>query len=507
MVLVMHSQRLFLIIISSCFVALSSSASLPVKAVNLGGWLVTEGWITPWLFDDIPNRQMLDSTQVQLKSLKLNTYISAESGGDSVIVADRTSASGWETFKLWRVDETTFNLRVFQGQFVRVSTQSSRLVAKATNPSASEKFVIIRNSNNPSHVRIRAPNGLFVQAKTTNAVTADYSQEGTNNWGNNDPSVFEVTFVGGQLTGEFQLTNGYGSGAASVLTNHWSTYITEDDFRSMANDKLTAVRIPVGWWIASDQNPPKPFVGGSLQYLDKAFDWAERYNLGVIVDLHAPPGGSQNGNDHSGTRDGTKDWGTDESIDRTVGIIDFLASRYRQRSGLLAIELINEPWAPYVSLDRLTKYYRAGHQAVRKYTPNAYVILSNRLGHADRTELLQFAKDLDKSVIDVHYYNLYSDMFSSMTAQQNVDYVKNDRSKELSSIMVADGPSVFVGEWTGEFGHSGGASQKDYQTFAQAQLEVFGRATFGWAYWSWKNNDAHNHWSLKWMIDKGYISL
>lgn len=49
----------------------------------------------------------------------------------------------------------------------------------------------------------------------------------------------------------------------------------EDDFRFIANNGLNAVRIPVGWWIASDPNPPKPFVGGSLQALDNAFTWAE----------------------------------------------------------------------------------------------------------------------------------------------------------------------------------------------------------------------------------------
>lgn len=53
-----------------------------------------------------------------------------------------------------------------------------------------------------------------------------------------------------------------------------------------------------------------------------------KYNLGVIVDLHAA-NGSQNGDEHSGTRDGSKEWGTtDENIDQTVAVIDFLASRY-----------------------------------------------------------------------------------------------------------------------------------------------------------------------------------
>lgn len=33
--------------------------SFRVKAVNLGGWLVTEGWIKPSLFDGIPNNDLL----------------------------------------------------------------------------------------------------------------------------------------------------------------------------------------------------------------------------------------------------------------------------------------------------------------------------------------------------------------------------------------------------------------------------------------------------------------
>ncbi|XP_078164551.1 uncharacterized protein LOC144559405 [Carex rostrata] len=103
-----------------------------------------------------------------------------------------------------------------------------------------------------------------------------------------------------------------------------------------------------------------------------------------------------------------------------------------------------QPQAPGVTLDNLKKYYQAGYKAARKYTPDAYEILSSRLGPSDPTELLQFASNLDKLVIDVHYYNLYGDKFKSMTVQKNIDFVNNDRSKDLSTIMVANGPLIFV---------------------------------------------------------------
>ncbi|KAG1334546.1 putative glucan 1,3-beta-glucosidase A [Cocos nucifera] len=255
--------------------------------------------------------------------------------------------------------------------------------------------------------------------------------------------------------------------------------------------------------MASDPNPPKPFVGGSLQALDSAFTWAGKYNVKVIVDLHAAPG-SQNGNEHSGTRDGSQEWGkTDANIDQTVAVIDFLTARYAQNPSLLAIELINEPRAPGVTLDSLEKYYQAGYHTVRKYTSGAYVIMSNRLS-ADSTELLQFASGFQGSVIDTHYYNLFSNQFNGWTVQHNIDFINNDRSNDLATITRSNGPLIFVGEWVAEWEVTG-ATKEDYQRFAQAQLNVYGRATFGWAYWTLKN--VNNHWSLEWMIQNGYITL
>lgn len=78
------------------------------------------------------------------------------------------------------------------------------------------------------------------------------------------------------LGGEYQITNGYGPDRASqVLEEHRNTYITADDFRFLSENGLNAVRIPVGWWIAKDPAPPLPFVGGSVNFLDNAFTWAQ----------------------------------------------------------------------------------------------------------------------------------------------------------------------------------------------------------------------------------------
>jgi aryl-phospho-beta-D-glucosidase BglC (GH1 family) len=51
-----------------------------------------------------------------------------------------------------------------------------------------------------------------------------------------------------------------------------------------------------------------------------------KYGMKVIVDLHAVQA-SQNGNDHSATRDGYQEWG-ESNIQETVAVIDFLAERF-----------------------------------------------------------------------------------------------------------------------------------------------------------------------------------
>ncbi|OIT06001.1 PREDICTED: probable glucan 1,3-beta-glucosidase A [Nicotiana attenuata] len=494
----------FFIISSCCFFSFSYGRNTPnfkVRAVNLGGWLLTEGWIKPSLFDGIPNKDFLDGTGLQFKSVIVGKYLCAELGGGTIIVANRTAASGWETFKVWRINSTSFNFRVFNKEFVGVDG-SGNVVAVENKPGFSETFEIVRNSDDSSRVRIKASNGFFLQVKTEELVTADNG--GNGGWGDDDPSVF-IMQTSGRLEGEFQITNGYGPIIApQVMKEHWKTFIVEEDFKFIASNGLNAVRIPVGWWIASDPTPPKPYVGGSLHALDNAFFWAKKYGLKVIIDLHAAPG-SQNPWEHSANRDGTIEWGkTDDNIQQTVAVIDFLTARYAKNPSLYAVELINEPLAPEVSFEMVKKYYEAGYNAVRKHSSDAYVVMSNRLGSADPTELLPFASGLKGSVIDVHYYNLFSDMFNDMTVQQNLDFVFNTRSAELNTVTQSNGPLTLVGEWVAEW-QVRDATKEDYQKFAKAQLEVFGRATFGWAYWTLKN--VNNHWSLEWMIKNGYIKL
>lgn len=46
-------------------------------------------------------------------------------------------------------------------------------------------------------------------------------------------------------------------------------------------------------------------------------------------------------------------------------------------------------------------------------------------------------------------------------------------------------------------------SQTDYQDFGRAQLGVYDAASFGWAYWTLKND--RKHWDFEWNIKNNYL--
>jgi hypothetical protein len=57
----MGSVALLLLVCSSWTLVNMAAAAPgpPIRAVNLGGWLVAEGWIMPSLFDNIPSKDLL----------------------------------------------------------------------------------------------------------------------------------------------------------------------------------------------------------------------------------------------------------------------------------------------------------------------------------------------------------------------------------------------------------------------------------------------------------------
>ena len=100
------------------------------------------------------------------------------------------------------------------------------------------------------------------------------------------PSIFSDWADGTSVVDEYTYTKTLGqSEASSRLTNHWQTWITQDDFNQIAAAGLNHVRIPIGYWAVAPLQGD-PYVQGQLPILDQAIQWARGAGIKVLLDLH-----------------------------------------------------------------------------------------------------------------------------------------------------------------------------------------------------------------------------
>lgn len=178
----------------------------------------------------------------------------------------------------------------------------------------------------------------------------------------------------------------------ALLKKHRDTYITEQDFRQVADWGLNLIRLPVPFFVFGDR---APYVG-CIEYVDRAFGWAEKYGVQILLDLHTVPG-SQNGYDNGGITGVCKWCKNPEEVEFALTVLERLAKRYGDRSGLYGIEVLNEPisWvvyrtAPstgkardkeeargssYVPMKFLKPFYIEAYKRLRKILPEEKVIV------------------------------------------------------------------------------------------------------------------------------------
>lgn len=307
------------------------------------------------------------------------------------------------------------------------------------------------------------------------------------------PSVF----AGIAASDEHGLCEALGKQKQTVLTEHYVNWITKADFEWIAQHGLNAVRIPVGYWLFGNE---EPYVS-SVDWLDKAFEWAKTTKLQIIIDLHGAPG-SQNGSKHSG-QSGQVGWHRKpENITRTLEVIEKLAERYGKHSQLLAIEVLNEP-DYHIPKAVLSDYYEQAYARIRQHT-QAAVIISDAWRPQDWKNVLP-ADRFPNTWLDTHMYQVFAkeDLRLSMYA-----HLKKAQSWQQMLKAITSHP-VIVGEWSlalspkalrgmGEY-----ERDKAMQAYGKAQLKAFS-VTKGWCYWTYKTEDS-GPWNLRDCVSRGWL--
>lgn len=336
------------------------------------------------------------------------------------------------------------------------------------------------------------------------------------------------------------------------MKEHRDTFITEQDFAFIKEQGIWLLRIPVPYFIFGDRPP----FNGCVEYLDKAFDWAEKYGLQILIDLHTVPG-SQNGYDNGGLTGVCKWCKNPEEVEFALTVLERLAKRYGQREGLYGIEVLNEPisflvyaTAPstgkavdkeeakgsgYVPLPFLENFYRNAYRRLRKILPENKTIVFHdgfRLRHWGKF----FHKEHMKNVVlDTHIYIFAMESFVPIHMPWVYQiYIKSQQ--RLIERIQKDVP-VVVGEWCicnkyAEKAVSGKSAEESSDRSAQAdaqdelrkkryleiaamQLQAW-ESGAGWIYWSYqfkpnRKEPLDEKWKESWdfsrCVENGWIEF
>ena len=134
-----------------------------------------------------------------------------------------------------------------------------------------------------------------------------------------------------------RLTELYGAEEAQAFQHDIDTgFITEDDLAAIAALGFTVVRLPFNHTVVDDPD--------RLLVLDAILDAATTQGLGVVLDLHAAPGGQADL--FTADPDDTLLWDDPAAQVETVALWRTLARRYALHPAVVGYDLLNEPDPP-----------------------------------------------------------------------------------------------------------------------------------------------------------------
>ncbi|XFA98979.1 glycoside hydrolase family 5 protein [Candidatus Izemoplasma sp. B36] len=290
-----------------------------------------------------------------------------------------------------------------------------------------------------------------------------------------------------------------------VLKKHRDSFINEEDFKWISEYGINVVRLPIGYWLFEDIFPYKK----AKNYVDLAFNWAKKYNLEVLLDIHAAPG-CQNGFDNGGLS-GICDWTKNDNIDKTLDFIEKLCITYKDEASLFGIEVLNEPrWD--IDLEIIRDFYKESYLIIRKYLNDKKAIVFHDAFRLEEWQRFFTENNFKNVYLDTHMYQVFSERDRLRTPNETLEKAGNLRLKELKQI---DFANVVVGEWSLGI-HQNVKSQLHDKYSLEAFYRAIGNillktyeATSGWFFWNYKlspeSTKKNIGWSFRDVVSKGYL--
>jgi len=165
------------------------------------------------------------------------------------------------------------------------------------------------------------------------------------------------------------------------------THHAEESYRELSEIGFNSVRFYLNYELFESDNAPYKYRQEGWDWLDLNIQWAKKYDMRLVLNMHYPQGGFQsNGN-------GTALWTDEENKKRLTALWTEIAKRYKDEPTIAAFDLLNEPVVPEKSsIEETFAQWQDLAQGI------AYSIRTVNINHMIMVERLNAYKNLETGV-------------------------------------------------------------------------------------------------------------
>ncbi|KAF2850162.1 glycoside hydrolase family 5 protein [Plenodomus tracheiphilus IPT5] len=285
----------------------------------------------------------------------------------------------------------------------------------------------------------------------------------------------------------------------------WANALTDKAIGWLVNQgKATTVRLPIGYYDLPGREftqgtPFEPYAyvySRAWESIRTLISRLRAHSVGVLVDLHALPGGA-NAQEHSGTNSGRAEFWTSFS-NRALGTqcCQFIANEARNGLDLAGIQLVNE--AEWEAKDMYQWYDEAVTQ-ISAIDSSIPVIISDGWNFEKAMNYSLKKNTVDQYstpiVVDTHYYWAFTDDDKSKTPQRIIGEVDTKLAQldgKEGSVNDRGAIQAIVGEYScvlteDSWAKSEGVSKEELvNKFGLAQTRRYQSRAGGSFFWTWK---------------------
>lgn len=184
--------------------------------------------------------------------------------------------------------------------------------------------------------------------------------------------------------------------------NFVTSFIGEEDFQFLKRIGINLIRVPFNYHWFLDDECPEVWREEGFQHFDRLLALCRKYEIFLMPDLHAVPGG-ENPDWHSDNQTGIPQfWHFQVFQEQMVKLWQEISRRYAEEEFILGYDLLNEPFLMSAKEEGLQRFYEKVTKAIREVDQNHILFLEGDCFAMDFSVIKEI-KD-QQTAITFHFY-------------------------------------------------------------------------------------------------------